>query len=105
MDTQQEEGQKTERRVLEQRRFRLDTTINISHIATTVGLIVAVFSWKGDIEKALVRQDGQTQQQQLEISYLKERQQQDVADVREALRDVNRKLDKLVDDSSKRRRE
>lgn len=86
------------RRTLDQRRFRLDTTINISHIATTIGLIVAVFSWKGDIEKALVRQDGMNSQQQIELAYLKERQEQNIADVKDELRNVNRKLDKLIEE-------
>lgn len=76
---------------LETRRFRMDTTVNITHILTTIGLIVAIFSWGGEVKSTLIKHDG-------DINYLKEAHRDNTREVKEELRELNRKIDKLVDD-------
>ena len=34
-----------DRREIEQKRFRIDTGVNIAHILTTIGMLVMFFSW------------------------------------------------------------
>lgn len=92
---QQDEHHKSEaieRRDLESRRFRLDATINITHIITTVMLIFALFKWGAGIEAMLMRHD-------VTIDTLKDRQMQIANDTQAQLLEVNRKLDRLIERS------
>lgn len=75
---------------LERRRFRMDTTINVSHIVTTIGLIVSLFVWGSDVKEMLARHD-------TSIQTLKEGQSRLDSSVREELRELNRKIDRLIE--------
>lgn len=81
---------------LESRRFRMDTTVNITHILTTIGLIVTLFTWGSDVKEMLARHDEA-------ITSLKEAQIRDGTDVKQQLLELNRKIDRLIERSSTRR--
>lgn len=83
-----------DRRDLDQRRFRLDATVNITHILTTIGMMVAFFSWGTDIKNKLV-------QHEVEISNLRSNSQATTLEVRESLREINAKVDRLIERQSK----
>lgn len=46
-----------ERREMESKRFKIDTTVNITHILTTIGLVIALFSWGADIKTMVARHE------------------------------------------------
>lgn len=48
-----------ERRTIESKRFKIDTTVNIAHILTTIGLVTAIFTWGADVKSMLVKHDAQ----------------------------------------------
>jgi TolA-binding protein len=83
-----EENQTDDRRQIDQKRFRVDTTINIAHILTTVAMILAIFSWGSDL-KATV------QKHEFEIQDVKSNVRYDRDTLREELRELNRKIDKI----------
>ena len=75
-------------RQLEQTRFRIDTTINIAHILTTIAMVLAIFSWGSEL-KATV------QKHEFEIADVKTNLRYDREGLREELRELNRKIDKI----------
>lgn len=77
-----------DRRELDKRRFHFDTTVNIAHILTTLAAIGAVLSWGHDIKATVMRHDA-------EIADIKTNAKEDRAFIREELREINRKMDKI----------
>lgn len=84
------EGDISERRGLDQRRFRVDTTINVAHILTTIALVMSIFSWGSDLKATVQRHDA-------EIADVKFSIREDRNALREELREINRKVDKIAD--------
>lgn len=85
-----------EKEDLETRRFRMDTTVNITHILTTIGLIITMFTWGSDVKEMLARHDEA-------IESLKSSQERTDNDVKQQLLELNRKVDRLIERTSGRR--
>lgn len=79
-----------DRREIDQRRFRIDTTVNVAHILTTIALVGSILSWGSDMKAAVQRHDS-------EIAELKLTMREDRTVLREELREINRKVDKIAD--------
>ena len=79
-----------DRREIDQRRFRIDTTVNVAHILTTIALVGSILSWGSDMKAAVQRHDS-------EIAELKLTTREDRSVLREELREINRKVDKIAD--------
>lgn len=79
-----------DRRTIDRARFRVDTTINIAHILTTVAMIMAVMSWGSDLRATVQRHDG-------EIADIKQNMRDDRQVLREELREIDRKIGKIAE--------
>lgn len=86
---QPEHAADVDRREIERNRFKIDTTVNIAHILTTVALVVSIVSWGADMKAMVLRHDG-------EIQDVKSSLKDDRALLRDELREINRKIDKIV---------
>ncbi|WP_423186787.1 hypothetical protein ACO1PK_00810 [Alishewanella sp. d11] len=82
--------------------WHLDKTISVGHLVSTVIIAVSVFSWAMTLDKRV-------EQNSLSIAHLKEQQATDQKRVQELrqeikqdLRDINAKLDRLIESQSKR---
>lgn len=84
-----------DRREIDKARFRIDTTVNLAHILTTVGLIVAILSWGSDL-KSMV------QKHEADIVEIKMAMRDDRQILREELREMSRKIDKLIEQKANR---
>jgi hypothetical protein len=84
------ENETNDRREIDKARFRIDTTVNLAHILTTVALVVSIISWGSDLKSTVLKHDG-------DIADIKATLRDDRAYLREELREINRKIDKLVD--------
>lgn len=80
----------------DRRRFHLDRSISIGHILTSISLLAAMFFWLNDMDK---RVSSNTQN----IGFLNTTQQHTNdrvdtlrAEIRQDLRDINEKLDRLI---------
>lgn len=80
----------SDRRTLDQKRFRVDTTINVAHILTTIALVMSIFSWGTDLKATVLRHNS-------EIDEIKNNLREDRSVVRDELREINRKIDKIAD--------
>lgn len=78
-----------DRREIDRNRFKIDTTVNIAHIITTVVLMVSIVSWGADMKAMVQRHDS-------EIQDVKGALKDDRAILRDELREINRKIDKIV---------
>lgn len=79
-----------DRREIDKKRFRLDTTVNIAHILTTVGMMIALFSWGADVKTALSNHS-------IEINNIKTERDRVYAETRESLTQINSKIDRLIE--------
>tara|TARA_R110000868_G_scaffold362539_1_gene624698 strand:- start:128 stop:430 length:303 start_codon:yes stop_codon:yes gene_type:complete len=73
-------------------RFTVDTTVNIAHILTTVAMIVALFAWGTDLKTTVVTNTS-------EISHLKEERIREGHELKESIRALNIKMDRLIERS------
>jgi hypothetical protein len=89
------ENENNDRREIEKARFRIDTTVNLAHILTTVALVVSIISWGSDLKSTVLKHEG-------DIVEIKASMRDDRQFLREELRDINRKIDKLVDGKANR---
>ena len=80
-----------ERREMEQKRFRIDTGINIAHILTTIGLLIMLFGWGSGLNST-------DAVHATEIINIKEDRIRARAELMVALQEINRKLDKIQSD-------
>lgn len=85
-----EDDNNADRRGIDQRRFRMDTTVTLAHIFTTVALVLSIFSWGADIKAMVMRHE-------LEIGEMKSNTRDHRSVLREELREINRKVDKIAD--------
>lgn len=77
--------------------WHLDKTISVGHLVSTLVIAVSVFSWAMALDKRV-------EQNSLAIAHLKEQQateQKRIQDIRQEikqdLRDINTKLDRLIE--------
>lgn len=75
---------------LERRKRSFDTTINVAHILTTIGAIVAVFNWAADIKTTIATN-------MTEIAHLKEERMREAEELKESIRELNKKIDRLIE--------
>ena len=55
----QQDEELNDRRAIDKARFRIDTTVNIAHIPTTIAMVMAIFSWGSDLKSAVQRHDSE----------------------------------------------
>lgn len=89
------EPEGNDRREIDKARFRIDTTVNLAHILTTVGLIYAVLSWGSDLKSMVMKHES-------DITEIKSTLRDDRQFLREELREMSRKIDKLIDQKANR---
>jgi len=89
------ESEGNDRREIDKARFRIDTTVNLAHILTTVGLIYAVLSWGSDLKSMVMKHES-------DITEIKSTLRDDRQFLREELREMSRKIDKLIDQKANR---
>lgn len=90
MQMNETKNEADDRRAIDKTRFKVDTTINIAHILTTIALVLSIFSWGSDLKSAVQRHDS-------EIAELKLTTREDRTILREELREINRKVDKIAE--------
>ncbi len=86
----------------DKRSWHLDKTISVGHLVSTVIIAVSVLSWAVTLDKRV-------EQNSLNIAHLKEQLAKDQRQVQELrleikqdLRDINAKLDRLIENQAKR---
>lgn len=79
-----------ERRELDQKRFRFETSVNFAHILTTIGMLIALFKWGSDLNATVLTHA-------TIIAQLREDRNRAEQDVREQLRLINAKVDRLIE--------
>ena len=77
-----------ERRAIDKTRFRLDATINVAHILTTIGMVYALFNWGSGVNAAQAVQENKIQTIRMD-------RERDRAEMLQALREINNKLDRM----------
>lgn len=85
-----DDAETLDRREIEQRRFKIDTTFGIAHILTTLAMLFTIISWGTDIKSMVQRHDS-------EIAELKLTTREDRTVLREELREITRKVDRIAD--------
>ena len=75
---------------IDRRKRSFDTTINVAHILTTIGAIVAVFNWASDIKTTIATN-------MTEIANLKEERMREAEELKESIRELNKKIDRLIE--------
>lgn len=84
------DDEKLDRRNLDGNRFKIDTTVNIAHILTTIGMIVALFTWGTDVKTALATNRS-------EIDHLKTERTREARELRDSIHELNIKIDRLIE--------
>lgn len=81
----------------DKRSWHLDKTISVGHLVSTLVIAISVFSWAVTLDKRV-------EQNSIAITHLKEQQQLEQRrielmrnELREDLRDINAKLDRLIE--------
>lgn len=78
-----------------EKRWRIDKTINLAHVLTTMGLIAVLFAWGGNVDKRIaLLEDNRVVQKAIDMQQ-DEQTRAAVLLLREELRDVGHKLDRL----------
>lgn len=75
---------------IDRRKRSFDTTINVAHILTTIGAIVAVFNWAADIKTTIATN-------MTEIAHLKEERMREAEELKESIKELNKKIDRLIE--------
>jgi len=84
-----------------EKRWHIDKTINLAHVLTTMGLIAALFAWGGNVDKRIaLLEDNRIVQKAIDMQQ-DEQARAAVLLLREELRDVGRKLDRLSENLHK----
>ena len=86
----------------DKRSWHLDKTISVGHLVSTLVIAISVFSWAVTLDKRV-------EQNSIAIVHLKEQQaneqkrlQELRQEIKQDLRDINQKLDRLIESQSKR---
>lgn len=86
-----------ERRELESKRFKIDTTVNIAHILTTIGLVTAIFTWGSDVKVMLVKHETEISSLQQVNGSNDQRMQMQIAELRTDVRSLSSKIDYMLE--------
>lgn len=78
-----------DRRTLDKNRSRVDTTVTVTHILTTIGMVYAVFAWGGEVKIAQAVQGSTLQTMKADHDRYR-------AETLQTLRDINKKLDDIA---------
>ena len=88
--------------VADKRSWHLDKTISVGHLVSTLVIAISVFSWAITLDKRV-------EQNSIAIVHLKEQQaneqkrlQELRQEIKQDLRDINSKLDRLIENQGKR---
>ena len=86
----------------DKRSWHLDKTISVGHLVSTLVIAISVFSWAATLDKRV-------EQNSIAIVHLKEQQaneqkrlQELRQEIKQDLRDINQKLDRLIESQGKR---
>lgn len=79
----------------DEKRWHIDKTVNLAHVLTTMGLIAALFAWGGDVDKRIALLEEQKIVQRALDMQQDEQARAAVSLLREEIRDIGRKLDRL----------
>lgn len=79
----------------DEKRWHIDKTVNLAHVLTTMGLIAALFVWGGDVDKRIALLEEQKIVQRALDVQQDEQAHAAVSLLREEIRDIGRKLDRL----------
>lgn len=80
----------TERRELDEKRFRIDTTVNVAHILTTVAMITIVMVFGFDMKAMVLKHES-------DIADIKQSRRDTQALLRDELQELNRKVDRIAE--------
>lgn len=75
---------------IDRRKRSFDTTINVAHILTTIGAIVAVFNWAADIKTTIATNI-------TEIANLKDERMREAEELKDSIKELNQKVDRLIE--------
>lgn len=85
----------------DKRSWHLDKTISVGHLVSTLVIAISVFSWAVTLDKRV-------EQNSIAIVHLKEQQANEQKrlqelrhEIKQDLRDINQKLDRLIESQSK----
>ncbi|MBF0170804.1 MAG: hypothetical protein HQK87_06925 [Nitrospinae bacterium] len=90
-------AEQKDRRELENKRFRIDTTVNIAHILTTIGLVTAIFTWGSDVKAMLVKHETEITSLQNANGYNDQKMQMQISELRTDVRTLSSKIDYMLD--------
>lgn len=79
----------------DEKRWHIDKTVNLAHVLTTMGLIAALFAWGGGVDKRIALLEEQKIVQRALDVQQDEQARAAVSLLREEIRDIGRKLDRL----------
>ena len=85
-----------DRRELDSKRFRLDTTVSVAHILTTLALLFKLFEWGGSVETRFTHQGTQIEAIIAARAEAAKNTQQALVEIKTDVRQVNDKLDRLI---------
>jgi uncharacterized protein YlxW (UPF0749 family) len=74
-------------------KFSINTSFNIAHILTTVGLIVAMFSWATEVKTIIATNTS-------EIKNIKEERARESVELRTTVREIDAKVTRLLERGS-----
>ena len=83
----------TERREIESKRFRIDTTVNIAHILTTIGLVTAIFTWGSDVKSMLTKHETEINEIRTARASSQLQLRQDISELKTDIRSLSAKVD------------
>lgn len=86
-----------DRREIENKRFKIDTTVNIAHILTTIGLITAMFTWGSDVKSMLVRHETQILSMQVDRERTEVLRQSQFGELKADIRSLSSKFDYMLE--------
>ncbi len=82
--------------------WHLDKKVNISHIIATLMLAGAIFAWGSKIEQRIALVEA-TAQRQAQVDQAQDQEfRRYVVEMREDIRDLSRKMDKLIEARAQR---
>lgn len=86
-----------DRRSLEQKRFKIDTTVNITTIFTMLGVLTAIFTWGSDIRAMVVRHETQIAELYSLNTRNDEFQRTQFSELKTDIRELNNKIDYMLE--------
>ena len=80
-----------------ERRIRFDPTVNLGHIITFVGFLIAIFTaWTTLDKRVVVLEEGRKAQESIDRQQ-DQREREARSEIRESLQEIKRGMDRLYD--------